>query len=421
MKPNFNCQEFLQFLDKSPTNFHAVQQLAAQFEEANFTRLSPKQKLQPGDRFYHTVNESAFFAGIVGEELPSESGFGIIAVHTDWPTFRVKPNPVIRREGLIRLNTEPYGGLIWDSWMDRPLGLAGRIIYSQDGDIQSKLFHIDKDLLTIPHVAMHIDGNANAGHIYSLSDEMLPVITEADSDFDWMAFLANEAGVSQENLLDLDCFLIPREKACLLGADQNFISAPRMDNLAMTYTGAIALQEKSVPKRTALFAAFDYEEIGSRADTGADSPLLIHFLEELVYRAEGNRYDFLQSLSKSFLVSADMAHAVHPAHPDKSDATNRPHINKGPVVKYSARHRYTTTAQTAAVIKTIAGNIPLQTYVNRSEICGGSTAGMHIQAQTGIRGIDIGCPLLGMHAFRELGGVKDLEWITELFHRFYML
>ena len=415
----FNAHDFLQYLHDSPTSFHATEQLRVLFSATGFQDLCTEKTLEPGERFYRIFEDGAFLAGVIGTDPVEQSGFGIIATHTDWQTFRVKPNPVIDKEGLLRLNTEPYGGLIWDSWLDRPLGLAGRLMVREADKVSTRLFWIDEDIVTIPHVAMHIDSNANSGHIYSLSDEMLPVIGTSDSAFEWLPYLADATGISVDDILDVDAFLVPREKSSLVAFDQSLISAPHLDNLAMTYTAALAMMHAEAPKRTVIFAAFDYEEIGSRADTGADSPMLYHFLEEIVYRADGDRQDFLRALDRSFLLSADMAHAAHPAHPEKSDPTNRPRINGGPVIKYSARHSYTTTAKTAAIIKQIAGDIPLQAYVNRSEVRGGSTAGMHVQAQTGIRGIDMGCAVLGMHAFRELGGVKDLAWITELFTRFY--
>ncbi len=416
----FKKENFLQFLHESPTLYHATRNLAAIFDASGFRAVDPYGPMQflEGDSFYSIFEDGAIIAGVVGKEKPSERGFSIVATHTDWPCFHVKPNPAMVSDGFIRLNTEPYGGIIWDSWMDRALGIAGRVILEGQTP-KTKLFWLDEDLCTIPHIAMHIDAKANEGHIYTLQNEMLPVIGTASDDFSWEGYLAEKIGVSQEDLLEVDAYLVPREKSCLIGVSQDMVSAPHLDNLAMAYTGAAALAATKNPAATALFVSYNYEEIGSRADTGADSPMLLHFLERIAHAIGEDRDAFLRSLGNSFLLSADMAHAAHPAHPEKSDPTNRPKVNGGPVIKTAARRSYITSADTSAYIRQIAGDIPLQIYANRSEVRGGSTAGMHVQAQTAIKGVDMGCAVLGMHAFRELAGIQDLEWMTELFTKFY--
>lgn len=424
--------ELLDFLNNSPTAFHAVERVKEILMKDGFEELKEENKwhLKNGGKYYITKNSSAIMAFIMGKEKASESGFRLIGAHTDSPTFRIKPNPQIKAEGsYIKLNTEVYGGPILSTWYDRPLSLAGRVILKGDNPLKpvEKLINIDKPLLIIPNLAIHMNRDVNEGYKINKQKDTLPLLSLVNDKMEQEDYLINllerELNVSRNDILDFDLFLYEYEKGCLIGLNEEFISASRLDDLSMVHASIKAILNSKESNTTKVAICFDNEEVGSMTKQGANSPLLSNLLERIVVSQGGDREDFFRAASKSFMISADLAHAVHPNLGEKHDPVNRPVINKGPVIKYAASQSYTTDAQSAAVYMNICdkASVPYQKFVNRSDLRGGSTIGPLSASQINIASVDMGSPILAMHSIRELGGVKDHYYTTKSFEEFYSL
>jgi aspartyl aminopeptidase len=414
-----------------------VQQIKSQLHANNFQGLCPQEKwkLKSGGKYYVTLNQSACIAFIIGEGAVEKHGFKIIGTHTDHPALRIKPQPEMIQQGYLKLNTEVYGGPILNTWLDRPLALAGRVSIKSDHPLwpKTRLININKPLLIIPNQAIHINPKVNEGVPLNRQRDMLPLIKMVEKDFRkdnyLLELLEKELQVSIEDILDFDLFLYDYQRGNLIGIDDEFISTGRMDDLAMVHAGVKALCRAKPASGINVLACFDNEEIGSSTKQGADSPLLAHTLERIILSLHkdknvlSNREDYFRALANSFFISADMAHAVHPNNPEKHDPTNKPIINGGPVIKINANQRYTTDSESAAVFKRLCRdhNIPVQQFVNRSDERGGSTIGPISATHVNVRSIDIGNPLLAMHSIRELGGVMDHQHITDAFTAFYSL
>lgn len=424
--------ELLDFLHSSPTAFHAVEKVKQILSNEGFEELKEENKwhLKSGGKYYITKNSSAIMAFIMGKEKASETGFRLIGSHTDSPTFRIKPNPQIKSEGsYIKLNTEVYGGPILSTWYDRPLSLAGRVVLKGDNPLKpvEKLIDINKPLLIIPNLAIHMNREVNEGYKINRQKDTLPLLSLVNDKMEQEDYLINllerELNVSRNDILDFDLFLYEYEKGCLMGLNEEFISASRLDDLSMVHASVKAIINSKETNATKVAICFDNEEVGSMTKQGANSPLLSNLLERIVASQGGDREDFFRAASKSFMISADLAHAVHPNLGEKHDPINRPVINKGPVIKYAASQSYTTDAHSAAVYINICekANVPYQKFVNRSDLRGGSTIGPLSASQINIPSVDMGSPILSMHSIRELGGVKDHYYTTKSFEEFYSL
>jgi aspartyl aminopeptidase len=424
------AHELLNFIELSPSSFHAVQSVKNKLLTQGFIELDPKNKwlLIPGGKYFITRNQSALIAFVVGQGEPETYGLRLIGAHTDSPGFRVKPFPEIATEGhFVKLNVETYGGPILNTWLDRPLSLAGQIILRGESAVtpQTILFRSTHPLLVIPNLAIHMNRKINEGIELNKQKDMLPLMTQITDNLQkdniLLNYLADTLKCSPADILDFDLFLHEFEKGCLTGLQEEFISSSRLDDLAMVHAGTWALINAKPARMTQVLALFDHEECGSTSKQGAASPFLSHTLERIVWALKKNRESYFQALANSFLISADMAHALHPNAAEKHDPVNRPILNGGPVIKISANQRYTSDGNSAAVFKSLCEmtGVPVQKFVNRSDERGGSTIGPISSTHLDIRSVDVGNPVLAMHSVRELGGVKDHLAMAKVFLTFY--
>jgi aspartyl aminopeptidase len=424
------AQELVDFLYESPTAFHAVESVKSMLSPLGFKELKEEEKwdLVKGGKYYIVKNESAIVAFTVGEGEIEENGFKIIGSHTDSPTFRVKPSPeIVSESSYVKLNTEVYGGPILNTWLDRPLSLAGRVVLRSENPLypQIRLVNIKKPILIIPNLAIHMNRNVNSGVELNKQKDMLPMLSlvneTLEKDKYMLNTLAAELSVAAEDIMDFDLFLYEYEKGSIIGLNNEFVSSGRLDDLAMVHASVTALCRSEAGKSTNIAACFDNEEVGSSTKQGADSELLPSILERIAICLGKNREDYYRALAKSFMISADLAHAVHPNAGEKHDPINRPVINRGPVIKINANQSYTTDSVSAAVYEQLCrrAGVPVQKFVNRSDERGGSTIGPISSTHLHIRSVDIGTPILAMHSVRELGGTMDHTYVTRSFEEFY--
>lgn len=426
------AKELLDFLYDSPTAFHAVENISEILIKQGFKELKEedKWKLKKDGRYFVKKNDSALIAFVVGEDAPQEKGFKIIGAHTDSPGFRIKPRPeMIAENAYLKLNTEVYGGPILATWFDRPLALAGRVTLKSDNPLYPKIefININRPILIIPSLAIHMNRNVNQGVEINRQKDVLPLMTMINDSLEkdnlLLQVISEELNVSKEEIIDFDLFPYEFEKGSLIGLKEEFISSARLDDLSMVHAGLKALTAVKSSKGTNVLACFDNEEVGSSTKQGADSELLASILERIVIALKGDREDYLRSLAKSFIISADLAHAVHPNYGEKHDPQLRPVINGGPVIKIAASQSYTTDAESSAAYEMICkkAGVPYQKFANRSDSRGGSTIGPINSTHLNIRSVDMGNPVLGMHSIRELGGVKDHYYCIKSFEEFYKL
>lgn len=430
MKEYQKCaKEMLEFIEKSPTCFHAVANVCEMLAAKGYHELQEAREwqLKPGEGYYVTRNGSALIAfkvpcGLKGD-TPAK-GFHMIASHSDSPTYKVKEAPEMTAENTyVKLNTEKYGGMIQSTWLDRALSVAGRIVVKEKDGVMTRLVNVDKDLLVIPNLAIHMNRDINKGYEYNPQVDMLPLYADCSDGKkrSLMKRIAKAAGVKQEDILAHDLFLYPRDKGRIIGEGGEFILSPRLDDLQCVYTSAKAFAESEPGEYINVCAVFDNEEVGSGTKQGADST----FLEDTLYRIGESlgvtRGEYLRMVAGSFLISADNAHAVHPNRPEKADPTNRPHLNGGIVIKYHGSQKYATDAVSSAKMKRICeeAGVPCQTFANRSDTVGGSTLGNISTAHVSVSSVDIGLPQLAMHSAVETAGVKDTKYAIEAFKVFY--
>ena len=425
-------QDLMKFLDASSVNFLAVREICRRLNEAGFKHLSRAEhwNLEPGGKYYVTQNDSAVMAFVAGES--PEAGYHIISAHSDSPGFRIKPHAEMKCEnGVVKLNTEVYGGPILYTWFDRPLSIAGRVIVRSDNPLTPRhvIMRIDRPVLTIPHLAIHSNRAVNEGNPLSKQKDMLPVIAivnnELEADNMLLRLISEEKGVPMDQIIDFDLSLYDTTPACLLGLNNEFITSGRIDDLSMVHAALSALIATShtPAKATRVMAIFDNEETGSGTKQGAASPLLKDTLMRINRCLGGDEESYLIGVANSFMVSADNAHALHPNYPEKQDPTNHPGLGKGPVIKINANCKYMSDADSAAVFAEICrkANVPVQYFVNHSDVAGGSTLGNILTSQIDLRGVDMGAAIWAMHSVRETASVADHSLITDAFSRFFSL
>ena len=429
-RTNQIANNLIEFIHKSPTMFHTISIVKENLESHGFTHLPLEEiwRLEKDGKYYVTSNDSALIAFVVNTDTPEIEGFRMIGAHTDAPGFRLKPAPEIQKENYLTLNTEVYGGPILSTWFDRPLSMAGRISYSGDHILHPKHKLIDfKDpIAIIPNLAIHMNRDVNTGINFNKQKDTLPVIKliQDQLDKDYIKKIVSEqSGLTLDQILDMDLFLYPTEKGSLIGADMAFISAPRLDDLAMVYSGIEALLKAQHGSGINMMICFDNEEIGSRTKQGADSPFLSTTLERIMLSLGKNKEALYRAIARSFLISADMAHAYHPNYPEKQDPTNTVLPGKGPAIKVNANQSYTTDSDSYAVFADICkkANVPYQVFVNRSDERGGSTIGPVSASHVAVRSLDIGAPMLSMHSCRELMAIQDIAYTLDAFKTFYEL
>lgn len=425
------ADSLLKFLGDSPCNFFAVDTMRRMLDENGFKELNIADDWSlalGGGKYYVIKNDSAIFAFTMGCKPIAETGVKVIAAHSDSPCFRIKPNPVIKAEnGIVKLNTEVYGGPILYTWFDRPLSVAGRVILRGADALHpiTRLLRIDRPIMVIPHLAIHFNRGVNDGNPLSKQKDMLPIlarVTEcAEKDNILVNLIAEELKVSVSDILDFDLMLYDCEKPCLVGLDNEFVSSGRIDDLSMAHAAIMAIIEGNDTETTKIAAIFDNEETGSGTKQGAASPVLANIMRRINAAVGGTESDFCRAIAKSFMVSADNAHAFHPNYAEKYDPTNHPSLGGGPVIKINANCKYMTDAHSAAVFRALCeeAGVPFQYFVNHSDVAGGSTLGNILTSQIDIEGVDVGNPLLAMHSVRELGSVDDHNAMTAVFVHFF--
>ncbi len=424
------AKDLIEYAYKGASSFHAVKTSADILEKEGFKELKSTEKwdIKKGGKYFVTKNSSAIVAFEINSDKVDEDGFRIIASHSDAPCFRIKPNPeMISEKAYLKLNTEVYGGPILSTWMDRPLAIAGRVAVKSDNILKPRevLVNINKPLCIIPNLAIHMNRNVNSGVELNKQTDMIPLISMINDSLEKdgliLKKISKEIDVPCEDILDFDLFLYEYEKGCLVGLDEEFISSARLDNLAMAHSSLYAFINSNNSKGINVFVMFDNEEIGSSTKQGADSNMLKNILERITISLNKNREEFFTSIYNSFIISADMAHPVHPNRGEKHDPTNRPVINKGPVIKINANQKYTSDSYSIAVYESICkeAGVPCQKFVNKSDQAGGSTIGPISSTHLDINSVDIGTSILAMHSVRELGGVKDHYFAYKSFLKFY--
>lgn len=423
-------ESLLRFMDNSPCNFLAVNTIKGLLNNAGYIerRLDDKMEWKAGNKFYVTKNDSAIFAIKVGRKNPAETGFKIVAAHSDSPCFRIKPNSEIPGEGgIVRLNTEVYGGPILYTWFDRPLSIAGRVICKGEDALHpvTRLVCIARPLMCISHLAIHFNRAVNEGNKLSKQVDMLPIIAKVNDSLEadnmLLKLVAAELNVDMAEILDFDLMLYDTEKACTFGLNNEFISCGRLDDLSMAHAAITALLEAKDDDATCVAAIFDNEETGSGTKQGAGSPVLANVLLRLTVAAGGRFDDFGRAIARSFMVSADNAHAFHPNYASKYDPTNHPALGGGPCIKINANCKYMSDAHSAAIFKAlcIEAGQPYQYFVNHSDVAGGSTLGNILTGQIDIEGVDVGNPLLAMHSVRETASCADHVAMIEVMKQFF--
>ncbi|MFR4080338.1 MAG: M18 family aminopeptidase [Prevotella sp.] len=427
----------LKFLDASPVNFLAARNIACELEQNGYRRLDPQQplgELKAGDKVYVTKNDSSVYAFHLGRKPLAETGFHMICAHSDSPTFRVKPHAEMTGEGgLVRLNTEVYGGPILSTWFDRPLTLAGRVIVRGKDAMspETMLMHVRRPLLQISNLAIHFNRQVNDGVKLSKQKDMLPLLGLINDELEQGNLLMNviveelskQRPVSHEDILDFDLYLADTQPACTFGVHDEFISSGRLDDLSMCFAGLEALIAAPESDTTQVLAIFDNEETGSQTKQGAGSPFLASMLMRIARQQSGSEEAYWQAVERAFMISADNAHAFHPNYAEKYDPTNHPMLGGGPAIKFNASQKYASDAVSAAIFAEICrkAGVPCQRFVNHSDVAGGSTLGNILASTVPLRGVDMGNAILGMHSCRETGSVADHEYCVRAFTEFYSL
>lgn len=408
----------INFIKQSPTAFHAVASCTEILEKQGYVRLCEQDEwnLEAGKGYYLTRNQSSVIAFRIPTGTPRN--FLVAASHSDSPMFKLKSEALSPAfDQYARLNIEPYGGTVFSTWLDRPLSLAGRVIISNEDKIEARLIRFDRDLLIIPNVAIHMQRDINSGHSYNPAIDLLPLLSQ-DAKTDFTAFLAAEAGCQKEEILGYDLYVYNRTPATRIGMNDEFLAAPRIDNLMCVFGTLQGFVNSKNAESVTLFYAADNEETGSATKQGAGSVFLSDIIDRI---CKGCGIDRCRALASSMLVSADNAHAKHPNHPELSDAQNAPHINGGVVIKSNAAQRYTTDGISASIFGKICAHagVPTQQYANRSDMPGGSTLGSIATTLTPMLSVDIGMAQLAMHSAYETAGANDIDHLIQATTAFY--
>jgi aspartyl aminopeptidase len=424
-------KRLLDFLDASPVNFLAVRNIVNELERAGFRRIDPKEaigEVKAGDKLFVTKNDSSVYAFHIGRKSLADAGFRMICAHCDSPTFRIKPNAEMLCEGgIVKLNTEVYGGPIMSTWFDRPLTIAGRVIVRGRDELNPKtlLLHVRRPLLQISNLAIHFNREVNDGVKLSRQKDMLPILGIVTEKLECgnllMNVICSELDVSPNDILDFDLYLADAMPACTFGVHDEFISSGRLDDLSMCFAGLEALVATPETDTTKVLAIFDNEETGSQTKQGAGSPFLSMMLKRIALAQSGSEEAFYQAVEQAFMISADNAHAWHPNYSEKYDPTNHPVLGGGPVIKFNAAQKYASDAVSAAVFAEICreAEVPCQRFVNHSDVAGGSTLGNILASSIPLRGVDMGNAILAMHSCRETGSTVDHIFTVKAFTQFF--
>lgn len=417
-------EDLMSFVRKSPTAFHVVENIREELLNNGFIELLEGRNwvVEEGKNYFVTRNNSSIIALKVGKQL-DHYGINIAASHSDSPTFKIKENAEISlRDRFLSLNTEGYGVAICSTWMDRPLSIAGRLLIRDGDSFISHLINIERNLLMIPNAAIHMNRNINDGYKYNFQIDMLPLLGgKGFQAGDFKRMIAHEVNIDVDSIVGSDLFLYNRTEPTLWGMNNEFLSCPQLDDLQCAYASFVGFLNGYNDQSINVYACFDSEEIGSKTKQGAASTFLYDILKRVHNALGKSEDDFYRALASSFMLSADNAHAVHPNHPNKTDATNCVYMNEGVVVKSNASQTYMSDAISVGIVKGLAKNagVPLQFYANRSDVRGGSTLGNLAMAQVAMNGCDIGLPQLAMHSSYETTGTYDTYYMVKLMEEFF--
>ena len=424
-------KRLLDFMDASPVNFLAARNIASELEKAGYHRLDPQMpigEVKAGDKLYVTKNDSSVYAFHIGRKTLADAGFRMICAHCDSPTFRIKPNAEMLCEGgIVKLNTEMYGGPIMSTWFDRPLTIAGRVIVRGEDALHPKtlLLHVKRPLLQISNLAIHFNRQVNDGVKLSKQKDMLPILGIVTDELEkgnlLMNVICDELDIKSGDILDFDLYLADATPACTFGVHDEFLSSGRLDDLSMCFAGLEAMIATDTTDATKVLSIFDNEETGSQTKQGAGSPFLSMMLKRIALAQSGTEEAFYQAVERAFMVSADNAHSWHPNYSEKYDPTNHPVLGSGPVIKFNAAQKYASDAVSAAVFVEICreASVPCQRFVNHSDIAGGSTLGNILASSIPVKGVDMGNAILAMHSCRETGSTADHIYTVKAFTKFF--
>lgn len=410
-------KDFKSFIDKTPNAFYCVDNMRKKLQENGYKELYEYEDwdLNYNGKYFVVRNDASLIAFQIGKK-DKDKGFNIVAAHTDSPSFLIKPNSEIFENGYLKLNTEPYGGMIKHTWLDRPLSIAGRVVLEKEGVIETKLINIDKDLLIIPSQAIHINREVNTKNELNNQIDMLPIISLNSQLISEKIEKILTDDYYSRRICDYDLYLYNRDKSKIVGLNDEFILSPRLDDLASVYPSLCSFIDSNNEDNINIFCAFNNEEIGSLTKEGADSTFLLDVLARI---SKSQNLDLRQVMNKSFILSADNAHAIHPNAAFKSDPTNKVYLNKGIVIKHNKN--YATDSLTSSIMKEVCNNakVPYQDYAHRSDMACGSTIGRISQSHVPIDTVDIGIPQLAMHSANETMGTKDLLYMYKAILEFY--
>lgn len=409
-------KKYIEMLDKSPTSFNATKTIVERLEKQGYKRLVRNEKVKANSKYYATKNNSSIIAFNIPEDI-NDLAFNIVASHLDCPSFKLKPDTLIKDGKYVRLNLEAYGGVIMSTWLDRPLSLAGRVmVKTEQGLLKTEIIKIDETILIIPNVAIHMNRDVNNGYKFNVKNDMRPIIS-LNQDFNFEQMIKNKCSLNGE-VISYDLFLYPTIKAENWGCNKEFISSFHIDNLGCAFSSLEAFLDATKGKNINIYASFDNEEIGSLTQQGADSNFFYDLLTKICKDLD---IEYFSTLENSFLISADNAHAHHPNHPEYSDENNKTLLNGGVVIKYNANQSYTSDAYSIAIFKEICerANVSVQYYTNRADLRGGSTLGNLSNAHVSLSSVDIGLPQLAMHSCFETSGKDDYIFMVEALKEFY--
>lgn len=416
--------ELFEFIKRSPSCFHVIENVASELIETGFKELNQGEEwdLESGGKYYMTCNQST----IIAFELPQKDykGYHVIASHSDFPSFKIKANPEVKFEdSYTTLSVERYGGPLMAPWFDRPLSIAGRIIIEENGEMIEKTIDFGKDCVSIVNLAIHMNREANNGMKYSVAKDMMPIWAGAGNELNFIEEVARVAGVDKNSILDMELYLYNRMDGRIWGANEEFISATKLDDLQCAFTSMKAFMNTTSQEYVKVLAIFDNEEVGSSTRQGGKSNLLENVLKRIAENQGRTEEGYNMDLANSFLISADNAHGVHPNYPEKADKTNHPYLNGGVVIKYAGNQTYTTDARSGAYVKLLCkkAGIPYQIFHNHADVAGGSTLGNLAVLQVPIMAADIGAAQLAMHSPYETAGIEDTWNLMKMFEEFYQL
>ena len=417
-------KDFLDFLDGSGSRFHASREIKARLDKAGFTELSESEplKLTKGGKYYLRRQDTATIAFVMGSGKPGKTGFNLAASHIDYPALKLKPAAIKTDKGITRIGTEVYGGPILSTWIDRELAIAGKVLIRTAKGIQTELIDLKEPLAIIPNAAIHLNRDINKGFEYNKQTHLQAILGVDDARGNpLLATIAKKLKLKEEQIADYELFLYDAKPAELIGLNKDLVSAQGLDNLAMTHAILNVIMAADKPQQTSVAVLYDHEEIGSQTPQGAFSSLLSEVLERICLAQGATREDYYLALRHSFLISADMAHAYHPAYAEKYDPDYAPLMNKGPVIKLNASHRYASTAESTVRFIQLCetAGVPYQKFLVRSDMPCGSTVGPIVAAQLGLHTVDIGNPIWAMHSIRETGGTEDHLYLIKALKEYY--